>query len=331
MSSSTLSRLISRVYPARFCSICFDSVENEIIELDTVNDLINIDISYLDEKINVIFCKSMSAENSVHYVCGECINNYIDTCMASGRNFFQCVCGKNCSGIYKLAEMLRIAREEKHFLIKKMYNISYANYVSSIIDDCQICPHCREYACVVDSTKSANCEMCFRKWCTVCRNDYHYDRNCFEFCKDCSDDFIELSVQEAITSAISKKCPQCSVRYEKIEGCNLILCEKCDTYLCHVCGIVIIPRGQKKEILHWHFIGSGSQASDAKCPLYSDGNDDNKKKLIRSICKMIIDANHNPRIIAAIEKSLRTLKINYKKTFFEKLEDFLFGIFKKNK
>ena len=77
-----------------------------------------------------------------------------------------------------------------------------------------------------------NCTNCKSNKCSICKNEYHGNTNC-----DAPPE--EQSIQAAINH--TKPCPLCSHRYEKIDSCNHMTCNKCTpvTDWCWCCGEIL--------------------------------------------------------------------------------------------
>jgi len=79
------------------------------------------------------------------------------------------------------------------------------------------------------------CKKCKKEICNSCKTEWHYGLTCNEFKeyrKSQSDEvFINFANQQNW-----KSCPQCSIRIERISGCNHMACTQCKTPFCYACG-----------------------------------------------------------------------------------------------
>lgn len=85
------------------------------------------------------------------------------------------------------------------------------------------------------SERLAICEDCSFAFCKVCKASWHgeyftcFPRSQFELTAEerASEDYMKLHTQP---------CPTCDARAQKTHGCNHMICFKCDTHFCYLCG-----------------------------------------------------------------------------------------------
>ena len=85
------------------------------------------------------------------------------------------------------------------------------------------------------SERLAICEDCSFAFCKVCKASWHgeyytcFPRLQFELTAEerASEDYMKLHTQP---------CPTCNARAQKTHGCNHMICFKCDTHFCYLCG-----------------------------------------------------------------------------------------------
>ena len=81
----------------------------------------------------------------------------------------------------------------------------------------------------------AICEDCTFAFCLVCKASWHgeyftcFPRSQFEITAEerASEEYMQLHTQP---------CPTCNARAQKTHGCNHMICFKCDTHFCYLCG-----------------------------------------------------------------------------------------------
>lgn len=93
----------------------------------------------------------------------------------------------------------------------------------------------------------AICEDCSFAFCLVCKASWHGEYfTCFPRSQ------FEISVEERASEEYMKlhtqPCPTCDARAQKTHGCNHMICFKCDTHFCYLCGSYLI-----KENPYEHF------------------------------------------------------------------------------
>lgn len=98
----------------------------------------------------------------------------------------------------------------------------------------------------------AICEDCNFAFCIVCKASWHGEYfTCFPRSK------FELTVEERASEDYMKlhtqPCPTCDARAQKTHGCNHMICFKCDTHFCYLCG-AYLDRGNPYE--HYNTVKS---------------------------------------------------------------------------
>ena len=81
----------------------------------------------------------------------------------------------------------------------------------------------------------AICEDCAFAFCRVCKASWHgeyfvcFPRSQFELTTEerASEDYMMLHTQP---------CPTCNARAQKTHGCNHMICFRCNTHFCYLCG-----------------------------------------------------------------------------------------------
>ncbi|KAF5313367.1 hypothetical protein D9611_008594 [Ephemerocybe angulata] len=127
------------------------------------------------------------------------------------------------------------------------------------IDGLEECPFC-DYACVMEVTLQEaptfvcqNVEQCGQVSCRICRAKDHSGVLCADLDGD-RDVGGRLAIEEAMTRALMRACPNCDCQFIKEDGCNKMTCPQCGAFSCYVC--------RKAVAGYDHF--------DGRCPLYYD-------------------------------------------------------------
>ena len=81
-----------------------------------------------------------------------------------------------------------------------------------------------------------------------------------------------LTVEEAISQAVIRKCPKCRKAIMKSDGCNKIRCA-CGTFMCYLC--------QKSIQNYSHFCQTPhcTHGSCGICPLYTKAEEDDARAM----------------------------------------------------
>lgn len=157
-------------------------------------------------------------------VCRECYINHIEVEINS-KHWNQVACPE-CTATLSFDEVKSMANNE-----------SFAKYeLASVMATLSADPdfgHCLSTTCSSGQLHPGGsdepifrCEECGHKHCVVCETDWHQDQTCKEFQAtrqrplNAEDEKSQQEVEK-----ISKPCPQCHVRIEKISGCDRMTCQ----------------------------------------------------------------------------------------------------------
>jgi hypothetical protein len=271
---------------------------------------------------NLISCSRNNEMEHKHYICNECFTSYIEECIGSKKNANNCVYRNtyNCKGVYERETILSHSPKILKGQCEHLLDIFEIRELSEVLYNCQICPFCEAYACEIDNkVKEIYCNKCNKSWCPKCRKKSHGKTEC-GYVSDSSDNtVIKNIVHETLSESLVHHCPNCETKYVKDSECNLITCT-CGTHSCYICGMVILPKGENNEILHWHFKGSGSAEEDSVCLLYNDDNErtqdrgntkyNNDKTILN--CEHLLNIND--------DDDIRRIMINEMKYFGVKID-----------
>ena len=250
------------------CKVCCDSVINN-------NELIRC-------------CKANSTNE--HLVCNTCLMTHINTLIADGIGSYTCMFNNSdkCGGEYKETEckkVISIHNPLKQTQWDELVNISIIFKMASICDDYVICPLCCKWGCIFEMPVGFQenifipCSKCGDNWCNFCKRKSHVDRTCYqlEFYNDETIkkriEVIDHMLQEIITKALTHCCSTCGSVYIKEEGCNLMVCPKCDSMTCYLCNMKLYYKNNTK---YWHFVGHDLSDPDAQCKLWNNDAGDGK-------------------------------------------------------
>jgi E3 ubiquitin-protein ligase RNF217 len=114
----------------------------------------------------------------------------------------------------------------------------------------KLCPHCNfitilnENDPIIRGKKSRrssqqwiHCEQCNKEWCWSCYAPSHPNETCRQFQKYHSqlDDWAKTRRSDN-NQRNAQRCPKCSIYIEKIDGCDHMMCSKCNSKFCYRCG-----------------------------------------------------------------------------------------------
>jgi len=278
---------------------------------------------------DLLKCSNTSLEHQ-HFVCSECLEGYINSQLINDIGNNECMfnVSDKCEGIYNDSIIDKVIdTPEKKEKWNELIKITNIFKIANICDNYQICPLCRKWGCILDTTNDVTitcygiinndikltikCEQCHLSWCNTCKREAHGNDSCYKLKfkdnetneKEC--EVIDKMIVDIISNSVTKKCATCGCAYIKEEGCNLITCNKCYGMTCYLCNSKIYFKEGKGK--YWHFIGHDYSDEYAVCRLYNnnpgegsvvEGNSIHiKKEIIKEIFNFI---NENEDIIGNI-------------------------------
>ena len=155
-----------------------------------------------------------------------CIENYLIDLITDGKiSSLRCPF-INCNSNISEKEMEDIIKDEQ--IISKFYKFKKRLEIDLNPNLCWcIRPGCENW--VVGNTKDPKITCtCGQIICFNCMNEWHEGKSCQEA--------IDEDYKKYTKSNLVKKCPKCSSRMEKNEGCNHMHCTQCKYDFCWLCG-----------------------------------------------------------------------------------------------
>lgn len=113
-------------------------------------------------------------------------------------------------------------------------------------------------------------ERCLRKSCLTCNREWIGLHKCTSDWKSS----LRLYVEQAMTLALVRTCPRCSLQFQKLEGCNKMTCPRCAYVMCYVCRKEIGSEKYGHFCQHFRAFAGPCRECD-KCDLYKV-EEDNK-------------------------------------------------------
>ena len=167
------------------------------------------------------------------------------------------------------------------------------------------CPQCEFQAELPMSEKIFRCPAvgCYFESCRYCGEEPHLPLKCSE-AKETKKSVSRRKIEEAMTAARVRECPDCGNRFYKVEGCNKITC-KCKAKICYVC------RKKIEDYTHFCQKFNCKHKNCGKCPLYTNSIKDDRlavKKAGESASKQSANSGGRKRKAPAASQGGRTLK-----------------------
>jgi len=263
-------------------------LDNDLKEKISLDAIVNCKVC--NENFNnsdLIRCCKATSTNE-HLVCNECMLGHINNLISENAGNNICMFNKSdkCGGYYKSSDINKaINNPEKQLQWDELVNITEIYKLASICDDYVICPLCCKWGCIFEIPVGYRnnfyipCGKCSESWCNFCKRKSHGERPCFKLVfeeNEILDKRIEVinhMIQEIISKTLTHCCSTCGNVYIKEEGCNLMVCPKCDSMTCYLCNMQIYYKNNTK---YWHFMGHELSDPDAQCKLWNNEAGDNK-------------------------------------------------------
>jgi len=137
------------------------------------------------------------------------------------------------------------ANEKYKFLISLIQSLLDFSIVSEIDD---LCNNVKCHKLIKKTTNvKKHCTLCHYRWCGKCGED-HGNQTCAEY-KMTQDTTLDEDVRTLITQGIVRICPMdgcnwgCTRNEEAARTCHHMVCKKCNTEFCWICGKNITHEG----------------------------------------------------------------------------------------
>ncbi|KZP26841.1 hypothetical protein FIBSPDRAFT_928499 [Athelia psychrophila] len=168
-----------------------------------------------------------------HAYCSACIRHFL-----TSASTFPLVCMGDED---KCHAPIPIPVVQRFLPIRQFTNLLETAFITHIDhhpQDFKYCttPDCRQvYRCTTSDTASIiHCPSCLSSVCSACHEEGHEGMTCAERKLNNDPEEQERLNDELAAQSGYKKCPQCAVWIEKIDGCNHMEC-KCGAHICWVC------------------------------------------------------------------------------------------------
>lgn len=114
--------------------------------------------------------------------------------------------------------------------MRGIVNAAFLSYIQSRPKDYHYCPtpDCPQVYRATHEKATLQCPACLTSICTRCHSEGHDGFQCAD---QVQDELFKKWIKEHNV----KQCPTCSVPIEKTEGCNHMMCTRCQTHICWQC------------------------------------------------------------------------------------------------
>lgn len=226
--------------------------EEECVRLGA---LVECACCYLDVPSNrAIPCEG----DEVHFFCYDCIRRSAETEIGLMKYRLACFDTSGCNAGFSRVHLEQAIGGR---ILNKLDSLQQQDEIAKAdLDGLEECPFCefkaicppveedREFVC-----RNLDCEIVS---CRLCKLESHIPMTCDESRREKGISDRHL-VEEAMSQALIRKCPKCSVNIVKEYGCNKMVCPQCRCVMCYVC---------KKNITGQNY--NHFSAGPNRCPLH---------------------------------------------------------------
>lgn len=205
-----------------------------------------------------------------HWFCQTCVRKHAETQLFSNLSSkMQCLSMDGCKSHLNtihlkraLSKKVKAKLSEVQYLENVEQNKKVARSVVSFLlvdiwipplrrfslffacNDISTCPKCKKSTVILPKKETFfSCPLasCAHEWCRLCNQAPHETLLCSEAARRKQVTNARTSVEEDMTGAYVRRCPQCQVAFVRESGCNKMTCPNrgCGTMSCYICRQVI--------------------------------------------------------------------------------------------
>jgi len=179
--------------------------------------------------------------NAGHLFCLNCIKEYVErTVFGEERNDIHCMDSESqCQESFpesSIEKALSAETFKKYTKLMQQIEIKKAG-----LEGLTNCLHCENMYIMEPGDTVFNCQGCKKQTCILCEQPAHPNQPCPKK-ETITEEARRKAMEEELTKARLRKCP-CGTEFIKTEGCNKIICNKCQTTMCYVCHATKIDYG----------------------------------------------------------------------------------------
>ncbi|KAJ7097846.1 hypothetical protein B0H15DRAFT_773241 [Mycena belliarum] len=204
-----------------------------------------------------------------HLFCSSCMTTYAETLLGAHDHKIICMDQSGCKLPFPDAQLHRFLTSKLMSLYERVKQTKEVEAAG--IEGLEECPFC-EYKCVIENEqeKLFRCGNeeggCGAVSCRQCKQLDHLPKSCKEMEEDKTLDGRH-TIEEAMTRALMRNCPQCQKAFIKEQGCNKMTCPNCLALSCYICRKLITGYEHFAQQPGQPLVASSSKAG-AKCPLW---------------------------------------------------------------
>ncbi|KAH8900208.1 hypothetical protein GQ53DRAFT_634215 [Thozetella sp. PMI_491] len=196
-----------------------------------------------------------------HYFCYSCSRQLAETQIGMSKHQLACMSADGCGASFSV-DQRKLFLDEKLLMALGRIEMQQSLRAAEIerLETCPFCSYAAEYPSV-EENKEFKCENpeCGALSCRLCRQETHVPITCEEAAAPVDGEAIRHQIEEAMSSAMIRKCNQCGTPFIKESGCNKMQCTGCGNLQCYVCS---------KTCGYQHFDDTTRGGKHGQCPLF---------------------------------------------------------------
>ncbi len=232
------------------CLICYEDMTNDVVSHcvpASSSSLLSTSSSTASSSSSPSQSSSRPSHNP-HPICGPCLGTHVASLVSEHKigeeSRILCVV-PDCEAHYSEAFLNRAvapAVMDKRSELERNWNLEKMERSGLFQDSLEKlvrCPVCAYPVVAPKTLKVFKCpnEECQVESCLECGKLSHIPMSCDEANTETLAEKISRKIAEAMTNAVVRNCPECSMPVLKDGGCNKIHCEKCGVFSCYLCGV----------------------------------------------------------------------------------------------
>ncbi|KAI9221219.1 hypothetical protein BC828DRAFT_347425, partial [Blastocladiella britannica] len=175
-----------------------------------------------------------------HPFCASCVRRLLETAVGDRKTSLACMDASGCDSAFLPTSLERATG----WKLLRAWEKIVAEYVikTAGLEDFYECPFCDYGMILLPGTLTFRCEVCTAESCTRCRQQSHGVMACqeAEALRDKENLLnVQHKVEERMTAALLRQCPECKAKFVKDTGCNRMTCPGCKKLICYVCRVII--------------------------------------------------------------------------------------------
>ncbi|CAK7270084.1 hypothetical protein SEPCBS57363_003922 [Sporothrix epigloea] len=198
----------------------------------------------------------------MHWFCRDCAQRMAESQIGLSKYILECMSIDGCKAGFSHHQRSHFL-DQKTTLALERIEQEHVLRVAGIqnLETCPFCPFAAEYP-PVEVNKEFVCHNpeCEVVSCRLCRKETHIPKTCAESESE-NGPSVRLTIEEAMSAAMIRKCNKCGTPFIKEHGCNKMTCSRagCKNVQCYICH---------KSCEYSHFDDAARGGKVGNCPLF---------------------------------------------------------------